>query len=349
MGLLACDATSRPIIGILSMPNSVYAPSLGNSFFPASYVKFLEGGGARVVPIPYDLPSDKLTALLSQINGALFTGGSVSFWSGADLSPYASTAQAIFSEVQAAAAQGETWPLWGTCLGFELIHVLGSGLNKSVLTSGWDSENLTETTSFTAAASSSRLWGSAPTAQAAASSFSRLPIAMNAHSMGISPADFYGSAPLVAGFDVLATGVDRAGSAFVASIEGKALPIYATQWHPEKVMYEWDPPNAATAHTLEAVEANTWPAWFFVEQTRMNSRRFANPAEEASSLIYNFAGKPNVSSMFVSFLLPLLSLHPFASYPPPPPPYPMPHTRIHTLASHPFSRGAGGNLLLPRL
>ena len=281
------------------MPNTAYSKSLGASFFPASYVKWLESGGMRVVPIPFDLPADQLSALLKSINGALFTGGSSTFWSGADLSPYAAQAQVIFDEVKSAAKSGETWPLWGTCLGFELIHILGSGLNKSVLTGGWDSENLTETTSFSPAADSSRLWASNSFAKAAAASYAALPIAMNAHTMGISPENFEGSAPLVETFDVLATGVDRAGYEFVASIEGKSLPIYATQFHAEKVMYEWDPPDAATDHSIESVYANTWPAFFFGGEARKNDRRFASQEEEDAALIYNYIAKPGVSSMFV--------------------------------------------------
>jgi len=301
LGAALALAHDRPIVGILSMPNTAYPASLGASFFPASYVKFLEAGGARVVPIPFDLPSGQLQTLLSQINGALFTGGAAGFWSGAGngLSPYATTAAAIFEEVKAAAAKGESWPLWGTCLGFELINILGSGLNKSVLTGGWDSENLTETTTFTAAAGSSRLWGGSAAARSAAASYAALPIAMNAHTMGVSPAAFAGSGPLVAAFDVLATGVDRAGKAFVASIEGKALPVFATQWHAEKVAYEWDPPDAATDHSVESVYANSWPALFFGGEARKNSRRFASEAEEDAALIYNYIAKPGVSSMFV--------------------------------------------------
>ena len=302
LGCTAALATERPIIGILPMPNTAYSASLGASFFPASYVKFLESGGARVVPIPFDLPPASLAALLSQINGALFTGGASSFWAGGPpkLSQYAATAQAIYRTVEAAAAAGETWPLWGTCLGHELIAILGSNLNQSVLTPGWDSENLTEAVAWAPAGGGSRLWGrgSPAPAAAAAASFAALPIAMNAHTQGVAPGDFAASA-LSDTFDLLGTGVDRGGKTFVASMEGKTLPIYTTQWHPEKVMYEWAPPDAATAHSYEAVVANTWPAWFFAAEARKNTRGFADPGQEAAALIYNFDAKPGVSSMFV--------------------------------------------------
>lgn len=67
---------------MLTLPQTFY-PSGGNSYFPASYVKWLESGGARVVPIPYDSAPADLSALLKQINGALFTGGGAGACTGA--------------------------------------------------------------------------------------------------------------------------------------------------------------------------------------------------------------------------------------------------------------------------
>ena len=44
------------------------------SFLSASHVKYLESGGARVVPISCDLPFNKIEELLSQINGIYIPG-----------------------------------------------------------------------------------------------------------------------------------------------------------------------------------------------------------------------------------------------------------------------------------
>jgi gamma-glutamyl hydrolase len=276
----------------LTLPNTAFAKSHGASFFPASYVKFLESGGARVVPIPYDLPADDLAALLRKLNGALFTGGAAAFFGPAPAhapTAYALTAQRIYAEVEAAAAAGETWPLWGTCLGHELVGVLAAGLDyaTSPLSSGFDSENLTAAVAWAPSAAASRLWGPVPDVRAA---FAGL-IAYNAHTSGFTPADFAGDARLSAAFSSLGTSVDRAGRAFVASMEGKSLPIYTTQWHPEKAMYEW---NGAAQyndinHSTLAVSASSHPAAFFVDQARANNRSFASADEENDALIYNFA------------------------------------------------------------
>ena len=45
----------RPIIGIVTEPTDGALSKFGDSFISAGYVKFVEMGGARVVPIPYPL------------------------------------------------------------------------------------------------------------------------------------------------------------------------------------------------------------------------------------------------------------------------------------------------------
>ena len=70
----------RPIIGILTNPNDEPVPEYETTpgYFPASYVKWLEMAGARVVPLPFERPS-VVKDLLPFINGVLFTGGDANF------------------------------------------------------------------------------------------------------------------------------------------------------------------------------------------------------------------------------------------------------------------------------
>lgn len=53
--LEAVSVNDEPMIGVLSQEISYYLdgkyPGQFNSYIAASYVKFIEGGGARVVPI----------------------------------------------------------------------------------------------------------------------------------------------------------------------------------------------------------------------------------------------------------------------------------------------------------
>ena len=123
--------------------------------------------------------------------------------------------------------------LWGTCLGFQLIGVLGANFSRTLLTTGWDSENVTLPVAWTTDAESSRLWGDVPDVRAVYANASS-PVAINMHQAGISPASFAESKPLSSTFTILGTSLDRGGKEFVATMESKEGNVYATQWHPEK-------------------------------------------------------------------------------------------------------------------
>ena len=59
-----------PIIAVLAQP-------LGNAtdYLPASYVKWLELGGARVVPVMYEATDRDVDAIFANTNGLLLIGG----------------------------------------------------------------------------------------------------------------------------------------------------------------------------------------------------------------------------------------------------------------------------------
>ena len=74
----------RPIIGILSQDlSSEDRASINNSnytsYIAASYVKFVESGGARVVPILINQPDDYYQMIFSSTNGLLIPGGAQEF------------------------------------------------------------------------------------------------------------------------------------------------------------------------------------------------------------------------------------------------------------------------------
>ena len=251
----------RPIIGVLTLPNDL-PPSQASlaSYFPASYASWLESGGAA----------------------AFFAGDG-------SLTPYAATAALLVAEARAAAAAGEVWPLWGTCLGHELALVLAAGPNRSVLSAGFDAEDLPLALAPApgGAAQRSRLWGSAPPDVWRAMTDAALNVTMNLHTQGVTPADFAGSA-LAGSWDALTTNVDRAGREFVSSAEARDAAIYTTQFHPEKPAYEYYP-GYAIPHSDAAIHANGWCARFFVNESRRNARAFATVAEENAALVYNYA------------------------------------------------------------
>jgi gamma-glutamyl hydrolase len=122
---LGQEVNTRPIIGILTQPlgteisNGTSATNI--TYIAASYVKFLESAGARVVPIHYDSTRAELTSLFHSINGVLFPGG------GADLSNTTlirRSGQILYDLAIAANDAGDSFPLWGTCMGFQFLGLL---------------------------------------------------------------------------------------------------------------------------------------------------------------------------------------------------------------------------------
>jgi len=117
----------RPIIGILTQPTVPVLTSAlnnGSSFITASYVKWVESGGARVVPIPYNASQEELSYFFSSVNGLLMPGGmqtlneTITFF---DSSLY------LFNLALKANANGDYFPIWGTCMGFQFLNIAVSG------------------------------------------------------------------------------------------------------------------------------------------------------------------------------------------------------------------------------
>eukprot|EP01156_Anaeramoeba_ignava_P016015 Anaeramoba_ignava/a617636_21.p1 GENE.a617636_21~~a617636_21.p1 ORF type:complete len:178 (+),score=62.89 a617636_21:424-957(+) len=74
---------------------------------------------------------------------------------------------------------------------------------------------------------------------------------------------------------------------FVSTIESIDYPIYGTQFHPEKNIYEWRIDEDIN-HSFDAVLISQYFGNFFVSESRKNSQHFANQTDEANALIYNF-------------------------------------------------------------
>ena len=119
----------QPVIGILTQPSNdlnqtIYPPDQ-YQYIATSYYKWLESAGAKVIPIPYDLPEDQLYYLFSRVNGLLFPGGDASLWVNEDtwegFSNMTITGQKLLKKIIQTNRNGNYFPLWGTCMGYELI------------------------------------------------------------------------------------------------------------------------------------------------------------------------------------------------------------------------------------
>lgn len=94
--------------------------------------------------------------LFNSMNGILFPGGGVDLMN----SQFAKTAMIFYKlAIQAKDKDGDLFPMWGTCQGFELMSVL---VAKQNLLTAVDAEDLPLPLNFTTEATDSVLFGKLP-------------------------------------------------------------------------------------------------------------------------------------------------------------------------------------------
>ncbi|XP_077607934.1 gamma-glutamyl hydrolase-like isoform X2 [Crocuta crocuta] len=282
---MSCSAFS----GVLMQKCHGHMKSLGRYYIAASYVKYLESAGARVVPVRPDLIEEEYEKLFQSINGILFPGGS------ADLqkSGYALAAKKFYDMARKSFDNGDYFPVWGTCLGFEELSYLISGECLLTLTK---TNGITLPLNFTKAASQSRMFQNFPADLLQSLSVERL--TANFHKWSLSMTNFTKNEKLQTFFKVLTTNTDGT-TEFISTMEGYKYPVYAVQWHPEKAPYEWGKLKGIS-HAPNAVRAAFYLAEFFVAEARKNNHHFESDVEENKALIYQF--RPVYTGNISSFL-----------------------------------------------
>lgn len=279
----------RPIIGILAQENLPEDPSPhGTSYIAASYVKYIESAGARVVPIRINRTEEEYVKLFNSINGVLLPGGDVNI----EHSQFTRTAKIFYKLAVKANDVGDYFPLWGTCQGFQQMTVLTA--NKNLLTNT-DTEAVALPLSFNPAASTSRLFRHFP--KNLLLSLSQENITGNFHFWSLSLQNYSSNAILKRFYKVLSTNTDGK-TEFISTMEAYRYPFYAVQWHPEKSPFEWiDKPGMV--HSVSAVQTSFYTANFFVSEAQKNLHKFSSPEEEEKALIYNYIPKFKNDFFFV--------------------------------------------------
>uniref|UniRef100_A0A452UEK5 folate gamma-glutamyl hydrolase n=1 Tax=Ursus maritimus TaxID=29073 RepID=A0A452UEK5_URSMA len=272
------STSKKPIIGVLMQKcRNKDMRSLGKYYIAASYVKYLESAGARVVPVRPDLTNEEYEKLFQSINGILFPGGSVDL----KKSGYALTAKKFYNFAKQSFDDGDYFPVWGTCLGFEELSYLISGKSLLTLT---HTDGITMPLNFTKGASQSRMFQNFPAVLL--KSLSTEPLTANFHKWSLSVMNFTMNEELKKFFNVLTTNTDGK-TEFISTMEGYKYPVYGVQWHPEKAPYEWGNLEGIS-HAPNAVKAAFYLAEFFVAEARKNGHHFESDVEENEALIYQF-------------------------------------------------------------
>jgi anthranilate/para-aminobenzoate synthase component II len=186
-------------VGIITMPsNSVPGAA---SYIPLTVIDWFRSRGITVVPISYRLKARDVPATVQHIHGLFLQDGPHYVPS------YMRLVSLFLKEALSAAANGDYFPVWGTCHGFQLMVKEFGGPLESV-----DSVI-------------------APLQTAEKGRMTVYPGGPVECSHPTSRALFY--AALHDKFRILATAVDRRGQEYVAAAEHRTLPFYGVQFHPE--------------------------------------------------------------------------------------------------------------------
>lgn len=287
----------RPLVfGILSQPyyddeREYYhvervEKDYNDTYIAASYVKWLEDGGARSIPIPFDASPSLVEDILGQVDGVLFPGGA---------SPLPPSAIKIWELLHSGKyyypekedAPFDRIPLWGTCLGMEFIVELAAdtessenNFNPNILEKGYDATNISLPL---LKVKRSGLYKPDDVYQIV----TQLNVTMNNHHLGISPQRFKANTGLSQQFDITSINYDQNGRPFVSTIEPaqesttsslRSPPVYGVQYHPEKNSHEYGLypgttiPYEAIDHSPEGIDLSLYEARFLVGLARDNLR-----------------------------------------------------------------------------
>ncbi|KAB2043867.1 hypothetical protein ES319_D01G049200v1 [Gossypium barbadense] len=267
----------RPVIGILSHP--VGGASGGRSYIVASYVKFVEAAGGRVIPLIYNEPEEILFQKLELVNGVLLPGGR------SKSGLYYDIAEKIFKKVIEKNDRGDHFPLYAICLGFELLTMIIS-----------EDKKILERFSALNRASSLQF---VENVNIEGTVFQRFPpnllqklgtdrLVMQNHCWGISPEKLQNTPNLSRFFKILTTSTDKNNKVYVSTAQAHRYPVTAFQWHPEKNAFESG--LSMIPHSDDAIEVTQHVANFFIREARRSLNR---PAAQKvrDSLIYNYRPK----------------------------------------------------------
>jgi gamma-glutamyl-gamma-aminobutyrate hydrolase PuuD len=215
-------------IGVVTSPMPVGQMHKAESYIDNRYLEWVEMSGATAVVISYMV--DDVDVYLNSVQGVVLCGGGVEnkkTHTTAQYEKYSRLCQRIY----AFAAAKPYYPLWGTCLGFEFLCMMGSGdpLAFEPANIQKAEKNTLSTLQFTGPSKLRALFTEAELEEMATT-----PFCAHVHRYG-----FLIDAPHTKRMQRFLNiiSVDRTddGAEYVNMVEFKTKPFYGAIWHPEKL------------------------------------------------------------------------------------------------------------------
>jgi gamma-glutamyl hydrolase len=199
----------------------------------------------------------------------VFPGGLTWLWLD---SPYVIAARKLFDMAVASNDAGDPFPIWGTCLGHQLLQILATNISRNDLLVETDAVGHPTTLEFVGgaeAAAKSVLFKDLPKDLIDKLSSPDYNIAIQNHMYGVPPSFYKRWPELAEWYSIVSTTKDRNGLEYISTIEGKKYPFFGTQWHPEKPPFEFTMDEIP--HTIDAIRVSQHLANAFVDVARKSS------------------------------------------------------------------------------
>ncbi|KOC65865.1 Gamma-glutamyl hydrolase [Habropoda laboriosa] len=282
--------------GILSQEISEYVKTHydGDSYIAASYVKFIESAGGRVVPIWIGKDESYYEDILGKINGVLWPGGKSLFTT---RNGYADAGYKIYNIAERMNRIGDYFPIFGICLGFELLTYVVAQRTPHRINCSSQGQSLP--LEFTPDYRESRMFKNIPLQIQNILQYER--VTVNFHNFCVTENKLK-KIGVSNKFRILSLNEDWNGLEFISSLEHITLPFYGTQFHPEKNPYEWIR-GRNISHTENSIKVSRYFADFFLSEARKNHHSFPTTDKEAEALIYNYPVTYTTKTLFLQCYL----------------------------------------------
>ena len=189
---------------------------------------------------------------IRHLNAIVFAGGKKH-------AEYINFTHGIYNYVKELNDEGEYYPLWGTCLGFEsLIYFELSWDSKFMSDRSANHTNLA--IEFLVPTEETRMWSGLG---ADAYKFAEQNLTFHGHLFGLDPQMFLHDENVKNLYTPTTLGYDKYGEPFVNTYESKRYPFYGSQFHPEKAAYVFSP-GFNLDHHDDYINLNRHFAEFFV-------------------------------------------------------------------------------------
>ena len=266
----------HPTIGILSVPMTISKQKYTHSYIPASYVKWLEMNHARVIPIPYDSPHGVLDMVLNQVNGVLFIGGQVDHnMIDNEYIRFIETFEYIFNHAKRSNNSGNYFPLFSICLGMEMLAMINEG-SKKLIPNYVKKKGISDVAGRN---NNAKLYFSKKKSRLSSifteeelSEFRKTSCVFQNHGLGFPENAAY-MKKWNKHWDTIATskGTDKKREDYVSILEYKKYPFYGLQFHPEKVLFEWEIDSIGRAPIFRNISHKL--SKFFVSECKKNKNK----------------------------------------------------------------------------